>query len=175
MKLNIGCGNNLIDGYVNCDKFDVAADLRFDMVDLAEQFAPDSIEKIVFYQSLEHIPWHQTMTVFNACFTVLQPGGGLLIEVPDLEVVCRNVLTYGMTQQWHDNIYGGYHRPWDKDRYPDALFHAGSIHYQGFTFDRIHKLLTSVGFVDIEKGGMEKKHKDYKYEENLHVEAKKPL
>lgn len=169
MKLNLGCGNNKLDGYLNIDKFDKEADFLADMVDI--DLPSESIEEIVIYQALEHTQWNLLEKILGNCYRLLQSGGRLIIEVPDIDVVCRKILSEGLTQQWHDNIYGGYYRPQDKDRYPDWEFHLGSVHYQAFNFNKLNNALLTSGFKNIRQRPMEEKHPDYRYEENLSVEA----
>ena len=169
MKLNLGCGDNLIQGFYNVDKYDQAADFVCAIQDL--EFESDSIEEIVMYQVLEHTLWHELTEIMDNCYRMLAPGGKITIEVPDMEVIAKGILEDGMTREWQDNIYGGYHRPWDVNRYPDALFHQGSVHYQGFTFAKLHDALYDAGFGMIHKNSMAEKHPNYKYEENLSVTA----
>lgn len=174
-KLNLGSGNNLINGFVNIDKYDHEADMMLDMAELHTVFEPNSVEEIVIYQALEHTPWFQLSHILKSCYTVMKDGAKLTIEVPDMDVIARWILERGIDQIVQDNIYGGYHRPWDQERYPDALFHAGSIHYQAFNFKKLHDALVEAGFKseNIHKNSMEQKHPDYHYEENLSVEVKK--
>lgn len=168
-KLNLGSGNNLVEGFVNIDKFDKEADLLADMIDVV--FPEDSIEEILILQALEHTPWHLLDTILSNCYHMLQPGGKLIVEVPDIEYVFEMIKKEGLTQKWHDNLYGGYHRPWDSGRYPDYLFHQGSIHYQGFTFNKLYGALFKAGFEKIRRLPMEEKYAQY--EENLAMEATK--
>lgn len=169
MKLNLGCGDNTIDGYLNIDKTDIAADIIMDMTEV--RYPDETVDEIVIYQALEHIPHQRTVPFLMNCYAMLKRGSKMVIEVPNLTVVCRNVLEQGLTPQWHDNIYGGYYRPQDIDRYPDWEFHRGSIHYQGFTEERLVRVLKEAGFSQIDINPMDKKHPDYRYEENLSVTA----
>lgn len=169
MRLNLGCGDNLIEGYVNIDKYDKAADVRADMADVA--YPDKSIEEIVIYQALEHTPYNSLNSILSNCHRMLVPGGKLIIEVPDIEYAALEILSDGLSDKWVHHIWGEYYRPWDKERYPDATFHAGSIHYQGFTFDRLSNALKQAGFSDVRKREMAEKHPSYKFEENLSVEA----
>lgn len=174
-KLNLGCGNNLIkgDGWINIDKYDKEADVLLDMADLGTVFPLNSVDEIVIYQALEHTPWHKLNHILSSCFEVMKNGATLIIEVPDMDVIARGILKDGITQKWQDNIYGGYHRPWDLQRYPDALFHAGSIHYQAFNFKKLDQELRKVGFREVIQQEMKDKHPDYHYEENLSVKVVK--
>ena len=56
IKLNIGCGNDIRDGWVNLDKFPVDNRVKyFDIEDIPYSFKKDSIDEIYCSHTLEHI------------------------------------------------------------------------------------------------------------------------
>ncbi len=56
MKLNLGCGSKIYDGYVNVDKFDIYnIDLKHDLEKFPYPFKDDSVEEIILSHVLEHI------------------------------------------------------------------------------------------------------------------------
>jgi len=85
MRLNLGCGDNIVYGYVNHDatrhrpEIDVAHDLR----DLPWPWADDSAEEILLLDVLEHLP--DVVPIIDECWRVLKPGGALHISVPYYE------------------------------------------------------------------------------------------
>ena len=167
MKLNLGCGDNLLDGYINVDKYDKAADVQADITDLP--FEDNSVDKVVAYQVIEHVPYNLNDKLFAEIFRVLKPGGTAILETPDIDVVAVKILQEGITDQWRHNLVGEYYRPWDKDRYDDWEHHAGSIHRNPFNFALIERYASNAGFKSVTK----REPDFYPCEENLSVELVK--
>jgi len=81
MKLNVGCGLNKIDGYINLD---INPNNNPDMVRNIEKGLPfdnNKFDEIYCSHILEHI--HDLIFVMNECWRVLKVGGILDIDVPD--------------------------------------------------------------------------------------------
>lgn len=84
MKLNLGCGYNKLEGYVNVDKDpkclpDILAD-----VEISLPFKDNSIDEIVLNHVLEHLG-QTTEAYFNVwkeMYRVLKDGAMVLITVP---------------------------------------------------------------------------------------------
>ena len=167
MKLNLGCGDNLLDGYINVDKYDKAADVQADITDLP--FEDNSVDKVVAYQVIEHVPYNLNDKLFAEIYRVLKPGGTAILETPDIDVVAVKILQEGITDQWRHNLVGEYYRLWDKDRYDDWEHHAGSIHRNPFNFALIERYASNAGFKSVTK----REPDFYPCEENLSVELVK--
>lgn len=109
MKLNIGCGDNKIDGFVNIDvnsKFapDHCIDIRFN----ALPYDDNTVDEIWFCHTLEHIEKHHWLDIFYEFNRVLKPGGEFYITFPDFET-CANrwIVNYkGMREYWEATIFG---------------------------------------------------------------------
>lgn len=167
MKLNLGCGDNLLDGYINVDKYDKAADIQADITDLP--FEDNSVDKVVAYQVIEHVPYNLNDKLFAEIYRVLKPGGTAILETPDIDVVALKILQEGLTDQWVYNLVGEYYRPWDKDRYDDWEHNAGSIHRNPWNYARIEDFAMRAGFKKIKR----REPDFYPCEENLSVELVK--
>jgi hypothetical protein len=85
MKLNLGCGQNKLPGYVNVDKFDTfTPDRVFDLEVFPWPFDDDSADEIVMRHVLEHLGAQVEVFfgIMKELYRVLTPGGLLDIKVP---------------------------------------------------------------------------------------------
>ena len=85
MKLNLGCGSKILDGFVNVDKFDYyPVDVVHDLEEFPYPFETNSVDYILLSHVLEHIG--QNPDVFNGIvkelFRVCKPGAKVEINVP---------------------------------------------------------------------------------------------
>ena len=84
MKLNIGCGYNRLEGYLNLDSSPAsAADRLMQAHDL--EFESCSASEIKALQLVEHLGFFKTKFFLSECWRVLKPGGTLRIETPFIE------------------------------------------------------------------------------------------
>ena len=80
LKLHIGCGNQRLEGYINCDLFQtIAAERLFDCTK-RWPFPDDSTSTIYCSHTLEHL--HDYQGFFREAHRVLRPNGNLQIRVP---------------------------------------------------------------------------------------------
>jgi predicted SAM-dependent methyltransferase len=74
-KLNLGCGYNHIEGYVNIDnREEVEPDMVADVLQ-GLPFDDSSVDEVRAYDFLEHIPTGKTIQVITEIWRVLKPGG----------------------------------------------------------------------------------------------------
>lgn len=91
LKLNLGCGNNYLEDYVNIDlNNEVRCDKVVDFEKEDLPFEDDSVDEIVAEMIVEHI-WNIDH-FFNECWRVLKPGCKMLITTP----------TAGTVAYWKD-------------------------------------------------------------------------
>jgi len=81
MKLNIGCGNKAIDGYIGVDKFQCdAADYICDIENEKLPFDDGSVDTIMLDNVIEH--FGDIPKVINELIRVLKKGGVIKIITP---------------------------------------------------------------------------------------------
>lgn len=163
-KLNLGSGNTKIDGFISVDLYDEEADVRADICELP--YSDNSVDEIVAYQVIEHVPYNRSEAMFAEMYRVLKPGGTAIVETPDIDVVCRKILEEGLLDKWIYNLVGEYYRPWDKERYADWEHNAASIHRNPWNLGRLEKICKPLGFT-VKRIPRDKMQ--YDYEENLAV------
>lgn len=106
LRLNLGCGDKILEGYVNVDVAasragkspDVLCDLR-----RLEPFADDSADEVMAIHVVEHFWRWEVLDVLREWARVLKPGGRMILECPNLLTACeellRNPAAAGATDQ----------------------------------------------------------------------------
>lgn len=139
MKLNIGCGQAHVKGYVNCD---VQAGKRTpDLICDARSVPLDDgvASEVMALHLIEHFYLWEAPAVLGEWRRLLKPGGLLVLELPNLEAACRNLLAGTPDSQSMWPLYGD---PSHCDPY--------MMHKHGYTPKTIRQLLIDVGFVMVE-------------------------
>lgn len=138
MKLNIGCGKMVLDGWVNCDvqknpKAKRAPELLCDAksVPLADGCA----DVVMALHLIEHFYFWDVECVLAEWRRLLKPGGKLILELPDLEKACKNLLSGKNDQMCMWPLYGD---PGHRDPF--------MCHRWGYTPKTLKALLVANGF-----------------------------
>ena len=135
IKLDIGCGINPAEGYAGVDYY-VKGEGIINAPMWELPFNTDTVEEIRSSHALEHCPKRMIPVTLAEWKRVLEPGGRLLLFVPDLEWCVKEWLKRKDTG-WHlDTIFG------NQD-------HPGEFHMTGFTDDIAYGYLDEAGFSDI--------------------------
>ncbi len=150
VKFNIGCGRDKIPGYIGIDKFDKSADINEDIfeVDLPALCA----DEIMASHLIEHIPHHRGPELLKKWYDILKSGGKLVMELPDLEGLCK-AFTEATTEDekyWLTVcIYGVAHGE-DVPSEETMKYGTKSPHLWGYYPKVLSDILTEIGYKDIQ-------------------------
>ncbi|MCJ7443177.1 MAG: methyltransferase domain-containing protein [Methanotrichaceae archaeon] len=138
-RINLGCGFDILPGYLNVDiqeSFD--PDLVSDMTKL-EQLPSEYYEEILAKDCLEHLPRSKVKPALEEWYRLLKKGGLLKIRVPSLINLLRNLENASSIDKKEF---------WIKCLYGTQAF-EGDYHLSGFTKDLLRNYLSEAGFINI--------------------------
>ena len=96
-RLNLGCGDKILPGYINVDVAPSRAGMKPDVLcDLHEltPFEDDSVDKILSVHVVEHFWRWEVVGILKEWVRVLKPGGQMILECPNLLSACASVLEH---------------------------------------------------------------------------------
>lgn len=138
IKLQLGCGDQYLEDFINCDLYAEKVDLRFDAAKIALE--DNSVDEIMAYHLLEHFDFMQGQDVVKEWYRVLKSGGRLHLEVPDFLNTCKRFAEG--TEEERITLYGHFWAwPWL----------PGQQHKFGYTETQLSWLLTQTGFKNIRR------------------------
>ena len=149
LRLNLGCGDKILQGYVNVDVVEARAGMRPDVIcdlhDLAP-FADASADEILSVHVVEHFWRWEVRDVLREWLRVLKPGGRLIIECPNIKSACETFLQD--PAQYSREDQNGQRTMWvfyGDPQWKDPLM----IHRWGYTPESLKSLLSEVGLADV--------------------------
>lgn len=94
IRLNLGCGDKILEGYVNVDIADERAGKKPDIIcDIRKLTLPDAYaDEAMAIHVVEHLWRWDVVDVLREWHRVLKPGGKLVLECPNLITACQEVL-----------------------------------------------------------------------------------
>lgn len=159
-RLNLGCGDKILPGYVNVDvvasrggqKPDVQCDLR-----RLEPFQTDEADEILSVHVIEHFWRWEALEVVREWLRVLRPGGVMILECPNLATACAELLkdpdvlagpgAEGQRTMWV--LYGD-------PGWRDPLM----VHRWGYTPQSLQRLMEEAGMVNVRQEAAQFKLRD---------------
>jgi predicted SAM-dependent methyltransferase len=148
LKLNVGCGPNSKEGWVNIDQSD-KADLQLDLREPLP-FGTGSVSMVYSEHFFEHLEYpDQALNFLKESLRVLQPGGLFSVGVPDAEWPLKSYANGDeeffviSRQRWHP--------AWCNTRMHQLnyLFRQGRQHKYAYDYETLALILHEVGFVSI--------------------------
>ena len=144
IRLNLGCGNKILDGYLNCDYEDNYSSNKPDVpCDIKElPFEDNFADEILAVHVLEHFYVWEVEDVLNEWIRVLKPGGKLIIEVPCLDKIINAFIKFNGSPPINLAMWGLYGDP----SYQDTRM----CHRWCYSEKQLEALLKQVNLKDIE-------------------------
>ena len=148
-RLNLGCGNKILPGYVNVDVAAARGGMRPDVVcdlrDLAE-FDDDSVDEILSVHVIEHFWRWEIDDLLREWVRVLKPGARMVIECPNLQAACVAFLAdptrhAGPGPESETTMWCFYGDP----AWKDPLM----CHRWGYTPESLGELMARAGLTDV--------------------------
>lgn len=146
IKFNMGCGRDIIDGYIGVDKYNDAAHIKQDLMTLV--LPENFVDEILASHVIEHIPQHKAPGVLSKWFNSLKVGGKLVLELPDLEALCKSFDSASDQEKYILTlcIYGAY----VGEVYSNTIEHGtASPHVWGYYPKILKEILTQIGFSEV--------------------------
>jgi len=140
-RLNLGCGWDLRDGYLNVDLHAFhGPDLMADVTELP-MLSSGRYEEIVAQDVLEHLPRTATLPTLAEWNRLLAPRGRLTLRVPsllDLAALVADPAHQGPEQQEHllQSLFG-------------TQAYTGDVHLTSFTRSLLSHYLTQSGYATV--------------------------
>ncbi len=143
IRVNIGCGSKLLDGYLNCDFDDNYSGQKPDVVcDIRElPFDDGFADEVLAVHVLEHFYIWEAEDVVNEWVRVLKPGGKLVIEVPCLDKIINHFIKFKGSPPINLGMWGLYGDP----SYQDERM----CHRWAYSISQLQALLNQVGLKNI--------------------------
>jgi hypothetical protein len=166
IKLNMGCGEDKLEGYFGVDKHHPSADIKQDLTEL--NLPDECADEILASHIIEHIPQHRTIETITKWFNLLKTGGKLVMELPDMEKLCAAYVEADDQKRYELSlwIFGAAVNYIDDDVLKNG---TPSPHLWGFTPKQMVEILENVGFKSIEVLPQQGQHPGF----NFRIEATK--
>ncbi len=153
-KLNVGCGSNLKDGWINIDlspHADICADVTKGIP------LPDNSSEIIYSEHfLEHLKYpNESMPFLAESYRLLKEKGVMHLGVPDSRYVVESCITEPIKQEFLDkckkNNWGYPSFCTTGFEYINYHFRLDEQHKFAFDFSTLKSQLERIGFKNIKK------------------------
>ena len=160
VRLHIGCGTNLLPGWINIDRVARISGVLTGIDPTSLPWGDGAVHEILAEHVFEHFSFEQEAKVWPEVARVLCHGGQLTVEVPDFEWVCARFLA--AKDSWrsfykvgHPDDYAGCGRALD-ERWGilQTMFFgnqngSGQFHHTAYTEGKLVAIGTRLGFRSI--------------------------
>ena len=94
-KLNLGCGDKILPGYVNVDVVESRRGMKPDVICDLHRLTPfedDSVDEILAVHVVEHFWRWEVLDILREWRRVLKPGAKMILECPNLLTAASELL-----------------------------------------------------------------------------------
>lgn len=98
IRLNIGSGGIEYPGYLSVDLYDKRANIIMDITKL--DFDDDSVTELLALHVFEHLNPYKALDILKGWYKILKPGGKLIMEMPDIEQLCKRFVSAGTGERY---------------------------------------------------------------------------
>lgn len=146
-KLNLGCGTNILKGYINVDcrmlpGVDVVSDL------LSLPFNENSVDEVLLEHTIEHFTYSDAKKCLAEIYRVLKPGGILVLA-------CPNFQGLAFLYSW---LFGKIYYEWGGARLPTPTLYPPitglqdykeNVHLSQWSYPLITHYIINAGFQEV--------------------------
>lgn len=100
VRLHLGCGSHLLEGWANVDLSGPGPVIELDLT-LPLPARSDAFDLVYCEHFIEHITLEQARGLIGECFRVLRKGGVFRVSTPDLQKLVEEYKS-GRLDEWHD-------------------------------------------------------------------------
>jgi SAM-dependent methyltransferase len=97
-KLHIGCGKNVLPGWLNMDALPLLPDVLYLDATRRFSFKDAAFDYIFSEHMIEHISYQHGLNMLAECRRVLQPSGKIRISTPDLNFLVNFIATTSLNE-----------------------------------------------------------------------------
>lgn len=159
--VNLGCGDQLLDGFLNIDFFttagiDYGADLRYPL-----RVESDLFDGVFSEHTFEHLTYAEGAALLGECHRILKPGALIRIVVPDLSLFIRKYCAgdKGWFAAWERLMFTSSTDATRANRLLSTPMEAISFvtqeygHLSSWDFETLAAYLERCGFCDVTRWG----------------------
>lgn len=139
IKLHLGCGDEILPDYINCDIENPKADMLFDATKIP--FPDNSVDEIRAYHLIEHFVFQNVFDILKEWLRALKPNGILVLETPDFLNSCKRFVETDDLERL--DLYGHF--------FSQPHLSPQMVHYFLYTENQLKWVLERVGFTKIER------------------------
>jgi len=146
LKIQLGCGDKLLDGWINIDMRINKQVLTMRLPRGLRYFNTGSVNFIYTSHFLEHMCYPaEAKELLTECHRILAPGGTIRIVVPDIKKI---IAAYAQNDQAFFEIQEKMHPDWCTTKLEHLIYtlQLDGHHKYAYDFETLGKLLHQVGF-----------------------------